>query len=226
MVLFYLLGPEIEVHCQIRDLIPCSWNVLARASKSCHPSDDTCSEDNCFQRGWCPATLSFFLPHTCSLSLSLIQCHSTTAAKTQTLSFLFTASLTHRLCHLSFTFFVHLHIILWSRSLGHSDTHFYLPHLFSFFPHFKTDDLLRHMLESFFFFIPLIQSHLIHSGQRRTLFAVALCNRPFSLQTFCLVKCLSQTFQWVTECKTPGPWNSFIFSTWNAALLKSLAHRW
>lgn len=76
VVLFYLLGPEIEVHCQITDLIRCSRNVSARTGISCHQSDDTCSKDNCFQRGQCPATpLLSSLPHThISHSLSIFLC--------------------------------------------------------------------------------------------------------------------------------------------------------
>lgn len=34
---------------------PPSLNVLARVRKSRQPYDNTCSVDNCFQKGWCPA---------------------------------------------------------------------------------------------------------------------------------------------------------------------------
>lgn len=55
LILFYLLRPEIEVHCHIADLIPLSLNVQARVGKSYQQSANTCSKSNCFQRSWCPA---------------------------------------------------------------------------------------------------------------------------------------------------------------------------
>lgn len=159
VVLFYLLGPEIEEHCKIKDLIPCSWNVLASAGKSCHQSDDTCSKDNCFQRGRCPASL--FLPsiprrHFMIASLFLAAWFSTTSARTHTF-------------FLSFKSFFHVLVIHWSHSahlifLRHLDTHFHLfltfllPHSFTFSPNFKTADLLWHMLETFFVFFPFLHS--------------------------------------------------------------------
>ena len=120
-VLFYLLRPEIEVHWQITDLIPCSWNVLARAGKSCHQSDDTCSGDNCFQRGRCPATLTLSLhpshhthththtyTHRDTLTTSSLNSSSrdTHPLLKKTSCTLFTVSLSRQVCHLPFDIFL------------------------------------------------------------------------------------------------------------------------
>lgn len=149
---------------------PCFWNMLARPGKSCHPSDNICSRDNCFQRSWCPPTLFLSsLPHTYAyvISLSLPGLVSLNHFSWDTLFFspnlhLFCSQpLCHRLCHLYFKVFLHLHIILWSHflSLRHLNTHFHLPFLPTLFislPHFQTADFDTYL--RLFFFIPLIQS--------------------------------------------------------------------
>lgn len=140
------------MHRQITDLMLCPRNVLVRASKSCHQSKDTCSKDNCFQRGRCPATL-FTVPlchrhtHRHTHSLSLSAWYDITQAfhfsLENFLDFVRTLSPSHwtalyTLCSSP------CHSLIPSPH-SHTPRHtipsfFSLPHPFSFFPHFKTDD--------------------------------------------------------------------------------------
>lgn len=118
--------------------------------------------------------------------LTLPPFHTHMLARTQTLSFslslclsfsiLFTVSLPRWLSHYSFSSMpCSIPLYPSPHSQAHISVSFSLPHPFSFFPHFKTDDLLMTHASGFFFFL-YPPSHL----QRRILAAVVVFQRPSS----------------------------------------------